>query len=233
MTLTAPATDISATEPSTTPLSTTEPSAPQTSAAEPLAATRIAATAASEPSAGTGLATQAAATGLAVLAASAWPESADDTAAPAPAGFIVSSFSPVAAEAARRCMERRPQNPDAREAPVTAVVVVSALGDVGGAVHVAGLVDEGERIGPLLFFQCVPNAVAGHVAARWGLTGPVVCVAQLEAGLETAALLIEDGDADQALLIHVEQAYTAGTHDRAHAVLLGAAAPLHSEGTVT
>ena len=34
----------------------------------------------------------------------------------------------------------------------------------------------GDRVGPLLFFQSVPNAVAGHVAARWGLTGPVVCL---------------------------------------------------------
>jgi hypothetical protein len=108
--------------------------------------------------------------------------------------------------------------------PVTAVVVVSALGDLAGAVHVAEVTDGGGRPGPLLFFQAVPNAVAGHVAARWGLTGPVVCVADTRAGLEVAALLLQDGDADEALLIRVDQAATAAERDRAAAVLLEAEA---------
>lgn len=106
----------------------------------------------------------------------------------------------------------------------TGVVVVSAFGDLAGAVHVAGVVDGGGRPGPLMFFQAVPNAVAGHVAARWGLEGPVVCVAG--GGIEVAGLLIEDGDAEEVLVVRVEQG---SDGDRAEAVLVGAGAPT-SEG---
>lgn len=162
----------------------------------------------------------AAAAGLRVLAEARWPESdADLVAAPIP-GFIVSSFSPVAAEVARRCLGRRPAPDPAGERPVTAVVVVSALGDLAGAVHVAEAVDRGGRVGPLLFFQAVPNAVAGHLAALWQLTGPVVCVADSGSGLAVAALLLADGDADEALLIRVDQAHGPTGRDHAAAVLL-------------
>jgi len=168
------------------------------------------------------LAPDAAAVGLRVVAAAAWPESAADR-VPAPiAGFVVSSFSPLAAEVVRRCLGRRPA-PRADAPPaVTAVVLVSPLGDLAGAVHVAETVDGRGRLGPLLFFQAVPNAVAGHVAALWRLTGPVVCVADTGAGLAVAALLLADRDADEALLIRVDQAPGAGVGDRAAAVLLRA-----------
>ncbi|WP_199881267.1 hypothetical protein [Streptomyces sp. CB03911] len=174
----------------------------------------------------------ASAAGLRVLSSAQWPESAEDRAAPAIAGFVVSSFSPLAAETARRCLLRRPApvpdpapapgSPDGAGRPVTAVVVVSPLGDLAGAAHVAEAVDSGARIGPLLFFQAVPNAVAGHVAARWQLTGPVVCVADTAAGAAVAALLLADGDAEEALLIRVDQAHTPDGPDHAAAVLLGA-----------
>lgn len=157
----------------------------------------------------TSLTGRAGAAGLRVLAAGAWPESAADRVPPPIAGFVVSSFSPLAAETARRCLERRPGSEAAADPVVTAVVVVSALGDLAGAVHVAETTDGGGRPGPLLFFQAVPNAVAGHVAALWRLTGPVVCVGDTDSGLDVAALLIEDGDADEALLIRVDQAHTA------------------------
>ncbi|MFI0944266.1 hypothetical protein [Streptomyces sp. NPDC021020] len=154
--------------------------------------------------------------GLRVLAAAQWPESAEDREVPLLPGFVGSSFSPLAAESARRCLGRRAGGPVAS----TGVVVVSALGDLEGAVRVAEAVDGGGAVGPLAFFQAVPNAVAGHVAARWGLFGPVVCVTGAAAGVEVAALLVEDGDADEVLLIRVEQAATAGARDRAAAVLL-------------
>lgn len=170
------------------------------------------------------LAEAADAAGLRVLASAAWPESAADRVPPPIAGFIVSSFSPLVAETARRCLGRWADEGSA--GPVTAVVVVSPLGDLAGAVHVAEAVDGGTRLGPLLFFQAVPNAVAGHVAALWRLTGPVVCVGDTRGGLDVAALLLADGDADQALLIRVDQAHTAAdtpaAHDRAAAVLLHA-----------
>jgi 3-oxoacyl-(acyl-carrier-protein) synthase len=150
---------------------------------------------------------------LTVLARAQWPESADD-AAPRPiAGFIVSSFSPLVAEVAERCLSR--VHPDRPADPVrgerTAVVIVSGSGDADSAAALARAVDSGQRVAPLLFFQAVPNAVAGHVAARWGLGGPVLCLAAvtgegLEEALEAAALLIDDGDADEALVILAEQA---------------------------
>ncbi|MFD0256867.1 hypothetical protein ACFVH7_01115 [Kitasatospora indigofera] len=183
----------------------------------------------------------ASAAGLRVLSSAQWPESAEDRAAPAIAGFVVSSFSPLAAEAARRCLLRGPApdpgpgpasdpvpapapargRPEDAGRPVTAVVMVSPLGDLAGAAHVAEAVDDGARIGPLLFFQAVPNAVAGHVAARWQLTGPVVCVADTATAMTVSALLLADGDAEEALLIRVDQAHTPDGPDRAAAVLLG------------
>ena len=168
---------------------------------------------------------EAAAANLTISAEARWPESAQDQTPPSLPGFIVSTFSPIAAETASRCLSRRP----ATEA-VTAVLITTARGDRESAAHVAHTVAEAGLLGPLLFFQSVPNAVAGHIAARWHLTGPVVCLADPASALETAALLIEDGDADEVLLVRVEQGDSErddGGHDRhhdqAHAVLLRAA----------
>lgn len=63
-----------------------------------------------------------------------------------------------------------------------------------------------------MFFQSNPNAVLGHIAARWGLTGPVVAISPARAvpgqvpsdALDLAALLLADGDADQVLVIAAE-----------------------------
>lgn len=162
--------------------------------------------------------------GLDVVAAAGWPEPGDEE-LPKLAGFVHSSFSPLVAAAAGRCLQRR-----AESAPpaVTAIVLVTALGDVSSAAHVAGAVDTGGRVGPLFFFQSVPNAVAGHVAAKWQLTGPVVCVDSTDAGLTVARLLLADGDAGEVLVILLEQAVVpaaiTGTtsHDTAAAVLLAA-----------
>jgi hypothetical protein len=160
---------------------------------------------------------QAAAVGLAIVAEARWPESAHDHTPPALPGFIVSTFSPIAAETAARCLSRRPA-----EAAVTAVIIATARGDRQSAAHVARTVADSGLLGPLLFFQSVPNAVAGHIAARWQLTGPVVCLADPASALEAAALLIEDGDADEALLLRIEQ--VSDGRDQAHAVLLRASA---------
>lgn len=145
----------------------------------------------------------------------------DGTQPPLP-GFVVSSFSPLVAAAAEKCLAARYGSPPADAGPRTAVVLVSGSGDTQLADHIANAVDTGTRIGPLLFFQAVPNSVAGHVAARWGLRGPVACLcpvaegqagAQAE-GLAYARLLIEDGDADQVLVVEVAPT-------SAHAVLVG------------
>jgi hypothetical protein len=159
----------------------------------------------------------AAAADLAVSAAAAWPESDDDREVRPLAGFIVSTFSPLLAEIADRVLARRAEPGPGR---VTALVIVTALGDVTSAADVAQTVDAGRRVGPLLFFQAVPNTVAGYLAARWELTGPVVCVGGLEAGLDAARLLIDDADADEALVVWVHVAVTDEDRDRAAAVLV-------------
>lgn len=151
------------------------------------------------------------------LAQARWPESEVDS-VPTLAGFVESSFSPLAAEVARRCLSQATANER------TAIIIVSSSGDVSTAVATAQAVDAGTRLGPLLFFQAVPNAVAGYIAAKWNLTGPVVCLSPAKPeshdGLELADLLIRDGDADEALIISVEQAMTEGERDRAVAVLV-------------
>lgn len=160
--------------------------------------------------------------GLAVTAASAWPESADDPAPPALPGFVLSSFSPLVAHVAERCLARAagdPPLPPGR-GERTALVLISPLGDIAAAIHVADTVDRGGRVGPLLFFQSVPNSVAGYIAARWGLAGPVVCLASGDAGPDAAALLIDDGDADEVLVVVAEQSYVESTVDWAAAVLV-------------
>ncbi|WP_117212073.1 hypothetical protein [Allorhizocola rhizosphaerae] len=114
---------------------------------------------------------------------------------PALAGFIASSFSPLVAEVARRCLSGVTPN------PATAIVIVSPDGDVETARAAAS----GGRVSPLLFFQAVPNAIAGYIAAKWDLRGPVVCLEEpgIEGGVEVARIIIRDGDADEALVVFV------------------------------
>jgi hypothetical protein len=169
------------------------------------------------------LAARAAAAGLTVLAAAAWPESEVDKEPPGLAGFIVSSFSPLVAAVADRCLRRRYSEPPIapERGERIALILVSPLGDVAAAVHVAHAVDTRGRVGPLLFFQSVPNSVAGHITAHWGVAGPVVCLSSATAGPEEAALLFDDGGADEALVIVAEQTFTDdGTGDRAAAVFV-------------
>jgi hypothetical protein len=156
--------------------------------------------------------------GLVVLSAASWPEETADAEIPPLAGFIESAFSPLLAEVAARALRRRPE--PAVPGPVTAIVMVTALGDVTSATRVAAAVDAGSRVSPLLFFQSVPNAVAGYLAARWDLTGPVVCVSGMSAGLDIAATLIDDADADEALVTRIDLAGAGDGLDRGAALLV-------------
>jgi hypothetical protein len=192
----------------------------------------------------------AARAGLSVISIGQWP----DRPGPAPAGprpvaaepppvagFVESSFSPMVVEVASRCLRavrppttagaaetagssQQAAEPDPSGRVRTAVVIVSESGDVATATVVANAVDRDERVGPLLFFAAVPNAVAGYVAARWGLTGPVVCLSPdedaLAQGLAAARLVIRDGDADEALVVHVEQGGAGHETDSAVAILV-------------
>jgi Beta-ketoacyl synthase, N-terminal domain len=169
----------------------------------------------------TGLAQAA---GLTVLAEARWPDGLDDPKPRPLAGFITSSFSPLVAEVADRCLSRHYGHPPAGRGLQTALVIVSATGDLTTAVEVANAVDQNTRVAPLLFFQAVPNAVAGHIAARWGIGGPVLCLSPAEGqhadAVSVVAGLIGDGDADDALVIFAEQATTDHDRDLANAVLV-------------
>ncbi|MER7458716.1 beta-ketoacyl synthase chain length factor [Micromonospora sp. NPDC126480] len=159
-----------------------------------------------------------------VRAEAAWPEPGDGPPTPLP-GFVHSAFNPLVAAVADRCLTRAYGRAPAPDGERVAVVLVSPTGDEASAARVRATVAEGGRPGPLFFFQSVPNSVAGHVAARWGLGGPVVCLAPAgdprAAGLAEADLLLHDGDADAALLVLIERAPDDGGADSAVAVLLG------------
>jgi hypothetical protein len=165
---------------------------------------------------------QAAALGLAVTSVASWPDDDAEVEPPPLPAFVVSAFSPMIADVATRCLSAARPGPAAGNPAetATAIIVMSPLGDIASAAHVAGAVADGTRIGPLLFFQAVPNAVAGLIAARWGLAGPMVSLGAATGGMDLAALLIDDGDADEALVILAET-----TPDRAVALLVAAVAP--------
>jgi len=144
--------------------------------------------------------------GLAVLASARWPANCRDE-PPAIAGFVNSSFSPLAAALADLCLRSYfgPPPADPARGDQIAIVLASTTGDIATAAAIASAVDEGRRVPPLLFFQSNHNAVAGYIAARWGLAGPVVCT--IPAGdaptdaITSATLLIEDAAALAALVI--------------------------------
>jgi 3-oxoacyl-(acyl-carrier-protein) synthase len=161
---------------------------------------------------------------LVVVSRAGWPGPGDRETPRIP-GYVLSSFSPLVAEAADRCLRHVYGTPPAPldAGRSTAVIVVSASGDLVSARHVARTVDSGNRVEPLFFFQCVPNSIAGHIAARWGLGGPVVCLCPtghpLTDGLDQAALLIDDGDATAAVVVSVEQSGVDGVPATATAVV--------------
>jgi Beta-ketoacyl synthase, N-terminal domain len=164
--------------------------------------------------------------GAVVLSRAAWPESPGDG-VPAIPGFVTSSFSPLVAELAERCLQRyfgaRPADPDLGRR--TGVLLASTSGDIATAAAIAQAVDDGRSVPPLLFFQSNPNAVVGYVSARWGLAGPVVCTMPpadaLADAQRGAVLLLEDGDADAVLVIVAEQARAADGRDHGVAQLVG------------
>jgi Beta-ketoacyl synthase, N-terminal domain len=146
-----------------------------------------------------------------VLASASWPLAPGDRLPPV-AGFVTSSFSPLAAELAERCLHSYfgPPPADPARGGRTAVLLASTSGDLATSAAVAAAVDAGRRVPPLLFYQSNPNAVVGYIAARWGLAGPVVCTMPPADALadahRNALLLLADGDADAVLIIVAEQA---------------------------
>ncbi|MEV6122185.1 beta-ketoacyl synthase N-terminal-like domain-containing protein [Streptomyces sp. NPDC052077] len=172
-----------------------------------------------------------------ILARASWP-GADDTGPPPPlTGFVVSDFGPMAAEAADRCLwasygDREELDAARRlRAGRTAVVLGSRGGDLETHTATAAAVDAGRPAAPLLFFQSVPNAIVGHIAKRWGLAGPVICFSPDDAtgdplgeALDIARFLVSGGDADEALVLLVEQVGADGGPGGAEALLVRPAA---------
>lgn len=171
---------------------------------------------------------------LTVLARGRWPDKRGDE-LPALPGFVKSTFSPLAAAAAYRCLAEffGPAPAPAPAAGRTGVVLASASGDIATAVAVAAAVDEERRVPPMLFFQSNHNAVVGYITGRWGLSGPVVCTCPagdvLADARHSAALLVAEGDADAVLVITVSQARQPGEADHAEAELLGPPAWQHTD----
>ncbi len=173
---------------------------------------------------------------LVELARSFWPSQDGQVPSPLP-GFVGSSFAPLVAHVAGTCLTKVYGRPpaDIGRGDRTAVVLVTVRGDLSTSAAVASAIDESRRIPPLLFFSSVPNAVAGAVAATWGLRGPLVVINPVgdpaSDAIELAGLLIEDGDTDEVLLIRVEQACLDGESDRAVATLLAHPRACPSERT--
>jgi hypothetical protein len=184
---------------------------------------------------------------LRVVARAQWPEEGDTGAPPAVPGFVLSTFNPLVVEVVERCLRQVFSSPpiaDERRASRISILLASRGGDRTTARALAEAVSRGERVPPLLFFQSNPNAVLGHVAARWGLAGPVISLSPLvaarsagpaeafeevldegvleEAVAAVAALIGEPaGDVDEALVIAVEQGARAdGAGDRAVALFV-------------
>jgi 3-oxoacyl-(acyl-carrier-protein) synthase len=169
----------------------------------------------------------AAATGLAVLAQAHWPRDGAAGSAPEPVpGFAYSSFSPLVVAAAGPCLARYygPAPVPAPEGERIALILASVRGDVAVARAIAKSVDSGRRMAPLLFYQSVANAVLGHLGSVWGVGGPMLCISPvtdpLPDALDTAASVLEDGDADTALIVLAEQACTEEEQDWSHALLV-------------
>lgn len=169
---------------------------------------------------------EAAPDGLVVLSRAHWPAAGSDE-LPGLPGFIVSSFNPLVAEVARRCLSQFFGEPpvDPARGERIAMVLVSPTGDIATAAAVAAAVDQGRRVPPMLFYQSNLGAVVGFVTARWGLAGPVACVCPsgdpLTTARDCASLAVADGDADAALVVIASQGHAPGTADQADAFLAG------------
>ena len=161
-----------------------------------------------------------------VIRHQAWWWVAEDGAPPVVPGFVHSEFNPLVAAVADRCLSEQYGEPPLDDGRRTGLVLVSRGGDRVSAEHVRQSVAAGRRLGPLFFFQSVPNSILGYLAGRWGLAGPVACISPagspMSDGVAEAAVLLSDGDADEVLLVIAEQGATSTDGVAcAHALLLG------------
>lgn len=161
--------------------------------------------------------------GLTVLAQARWPQDDPAELSPSP-GFVYSSFSPLVAATAGRCLAQwygaAPLPPQVGRR--VALVLVSVRGHADLAPSEGG---DG-WLSPLLFSQSA-NAVLGHIATGWGICGPLLCTSPVTEP-ETDALALASGvlalgDADTVLVVLAEPACAHDEQDWSHAVLVRAA----------
>lgn len=130
---------------------------------------------------------------------------ATQTELPPLTGFVVSRFSPLVAEVVRCCLDGH----DVAGAR-TAVLLGSIAGDATTADTAAHDLARGDVHNPLLFFQSVPSSVLGALAKEYGITGPMTCLSAREDLprhlLDTAAVLLADGQVERVLVTAVELA---------------------------
>jgi 3-oxoacyl-(acyl-carrier-protein) synthase len=134
-----------------------------------------------------------------------------DASAPLVSGFIESTFNPLVYEAVRQCLAEAP-------APVgvdvdgarTAIVLASTMGDTGTLDLGSRLLVAGEVSNPLLFMQSTANAILGRMSIDFSITGPLIALSPLgdlaADLLDTADVLLADGDVDRVVLVGVELA---------------------------
>ncbi|MGI8665123.1 MAG: hypothetical protein ACR2N4_03705 [Jatrophihabitans sp.] len=121
-------------------------------------------------------------------------------------GFVKSPFINLTRHTQLACLAEH--YPAAPQPARIGIVLASVLGDTASADKASASVAEGLTPQPLLFYQSIPVAIVGHLSIEFPLTGPLVCLSGgPELGgsaLETAQLMIADGQVELVLLSYVE-----------------------------
>ena len=135
-----------------------------------------------------------------------------DASAPPVSGFVESTFSPLVYDAIRQCLAESPGEGDGAR---TALVLASTLGDAGTLDLGSRRLVAGKVSNPLLFMQSTPNAILGRLSIDFAISGPLVALSPLgdlaADLLDTAEVLLADGEVDRVVLVGVELAGTERT----------------------
>ncbi|GAA3808591.1 hypothetical protein ACFS5L_01450 [Streptomyces phyllanthi] len=127
----------------------------------------------------------------------------DDITLPRLPGFVESAFSPLAFEAARRCLTERPG-----DGSRTAVALATLMGDTTTADLASRRMVSGRVHNPLLFMQATANSVLGYTSQEFGITGQMFSLSTVDDPvgelLAMADLLLEDPELDRVLVLGVE-----------------------------
>jgi hypothetical protein len=137
-----------------------------------------------------------------------------DASVPPVSGFVESTFSPLVYDAIRQCLAESP-GAGAGEGARTALVLASTMGDAGTLDLGSQRLVAGKVSNPLLFMQSTPNAILGRLSIDFAISGPLVALSPLgdlaADLLDTADVLLADGEVDRVVLVGVELAGTERT----------------------